>query len=187
MWADPEVTRYIGGRPFGVEEVWTRLLRYAGHWALLGYGYWAVIEKSSGRFVGEAGLADFHRGEVATRRRFDDRERPRLHDEPLGQPPPQQVRDVGMSTILGKCQQRFLKRIAAVGGVRAAIEQELGDHEMPLANREVDWRRVVVLDRRDGWRARGEPFDRAQVAVARGDEHGVDVVARDHRSIVERP
>jgi len=27
MWADPVVTRYIGGRPFTAEEVWTRLLR----------------------------------------------------------------------------------------------------------------------------------------------------------------
>jgi len=30
MWADPEVTRHIGGKPFSAEEVWTRLLRYVG-------------------------------------------------------------------------------------------------------------------------------------------------------------
>jgi RimJ/RimL family protein N-acetyltransferase len=61
MWSDPEVTRFIGGRPSTREEVWSRLLRYAGHWALLGYGYWALTERGSGRFLGEAGLADFHR------------------------------------------------------------------------------------------------------------------------------
>lgn len=61
MWADPLVTRHIGGRPFSEEEVWARLLRYAGLWALLGFGYWAVRERSSGRFVGEVGIADFRR------------------------------------------------------------------------------------------------------------------------------
>lgn len=61
MWADPLVTRHIGGRPSSAEEVWTRLLRYAGMWALLGYGYWVVRERETGRFVGELGFADFRR------------------------------------------------------------------------------------------------------------------------------
>jgi RimJ/RimL family protein N-acetyltransferase len=61
MWGDPLVARYIGGRPSTAEEVWARVLRYAGLWALLGYGYWVVRERASGRFVGEVGLADFHR------------------------------------------------------------------------------------------------------------------------------
>jgi RimJ/RimL family protein N-acetyltransferase len=61
MWADADVTRYIGGRPFTREEVWARLHRYVGHWSLLGYGYWTAHEKASGRFVGELGFADFHR------------------------------------------------------------------------------------------------------------------------------
>jgi RimJ/RimL family protein N-acetyltransferase len=61
MWADPEVTRFIGGRPFTGEEVWARLLRYVGHWKLLGFGYWVIRERTSGRFVGEVGFADFHR------------------------------------------------------------------------------------------------------------------------------
>ncbi len=61
MWADPEVTRYIGGRTFSEEEVWARTLRYAGHWAWFGFGYWLVEERSSGRFVGEVGLADYKR------------------------------------------------------------------------------------------------------------------------------
>lgn len=61
MWADPLVTRYIGGRPFAADEVWGRLLRYVGHWALLGFGYWTVRERSSGRFVGEVGFAYYRR------------------------------------------------------------------------------------------------------------------------------
>ena len=44
------------------EENWTRILRYAGHWALLGWGLFAIEEKASGRFAGEVGLADFRRG-----------------------------------------------------------------------------------------------------------------------------
>src|SRR4029077_6257721 len=40
MWADPIVTRHIGGRPFSEEETWARFLRYAGHWSLMGFGYW---------------------------------------------------------------------------------------------------------------------------------------------------
>ena len=61
MWSEPDVFRYIGGKPFTREEVWARLLRYVGHWAMLGYGYWVVREKQSGRFVGEVGFADYHR------------------------------------------------------------------------------------------------------------------------------
>src|ERR1700728_4453717 len=61
MWADPIVTRHIGGQPFSEEESWTRLLRYAGHWALLGFGYWVVHEKDSQRFVGEVGFLNARR------------------------------------------------------------------------------------------------------------------------------
>jgi RimJ/RimL family protein N-acetyltransferase len=61
MCADPEVTRYISGRPFTEEESWSRLLRYVGHWSLLGFGYWVVEEKAAGTFVGEVGFADYPR------------------------------------------------------------------------------------------------------------------------------
>lgn len=61
MWAHPEVARYIGGRAFTRMESWTKLFRYVGHWELLGFGYWAVVETASGRFAGEVGFADFHR------------------------------------------------------------------------------------------------------------------------------
>jgi RimJ/RimL family protein N-acetyltransferase len=62
MWGDPLVTRHVGGRTSTPEESWQRLLRSRGLWAVLGYGYWAVRETASGRYVGEIGFADFHRG-----------------------------------------------------------------------------------------------------------------------------
>ncbi len=62
MCSDPEVVRYLGGEPLSAEEAWNRILRYTGHWTLLGYGLFAVIEKASGRYVGETGIADYHRG-----------------------------------------------------------------------------------------------------------------------------
>lgn len=61
LWMDPEVTRFIGGRPSTQEEVWSRLLRYLGHWALLGFGYWVISEKETDRFMGEVGFANFRR------------------------------------------------------------------------------------------------------------------------------
>lgn len=61
LWGDPQVTRFIGGKTFGREEVWARLLRYLGHWAAAGYGFWQVRERKTGRFVGEVGAADFKR------------------------------------------------------------------------------------------------------------------------------
>jgi RimJ/RimL family protein N-acetyltransferase len=61
LWGDPEVAKHISGVPSTPEESWARMLRYAGLWGLLGYGYWAVIEKASGRFAGDVGLANFKR------------------------------------------------------------------------------------------------------------------------------
>lgn len=61
LWADPEVVRHIGGRAFSEEESWHRLLRYAGHWSLLGYGMWLAETREDGRFVGEVGLFEGRR------------------------------------------------------------------------------------------------------------------------------
>jgi RimJ/RimL family protein N-acetyltransferase len=61
MWGDEEVSRFIGGRPSTREEVWSRLLRYAGLWTVLGFGYWAVERQADRRFVGDVGFADFRR------------------------------------------------------------------------------------------------------------------------------
>lgn len=60
-WAAPEMAKINGGENPTTEMVWTRLLRYIGHWQALGYGYWAVIEKTTNLFVGALGFQDAHR------------------------------------------------------------------------------------------------------------------------------
>ena len=37
------------------------MLSYLGHWSLMSFGYWALEEKETGRFIGELGFADFKR------------------------------------------------------------------------------------------------------------------------------
>jgi RimJ/RimL family protein N-acetyltransferase len=61
MWGDPVVTRYVGGKPSTREEAWARLLRNVGHWSVLGFGYWVVRERGTGRFVGEVGFGELRR------------------------------------------------------------------------------------------------------------------------------
>lgn len=61
MWTDPEVVRFIGGKPSTEQQVWGRIMNYLGHWQLMGYGYWCVEEEASGQLVGEFGFADFRR------------------------------------------------------------------------------------------------------------------------------
>jgi len=61
LWTDPSVTRHIGGRPSTREEVWARLLRYVGTWALRGFGFWAIRDRETGTYLGEAGFLDLRR------------------------------------------------------------------------------------------------------------------------------
>ena len=61
IWKDPEVTRFIGGKPRAEEETWTKFLRTFGHWSVMGYGYWAVEEKATDALIGEVGFGDFKR------------------------------------------------------------------------------------------------------------------------------
>lgn len=61
LWRDPVVVRYTIGAESPPQRTWQRLLAYCGHWALLGFGYWAVVSRASGRYIGELGFADFHR------------------------------------------------------------------------------------------------------------------------------
>lgn len=61
MWSDPEIARHTIGAPSSEQRTWIRLLAYAGHWSLKGFGYWAVEEKTTGRYIGELGFADFKR------------------------------------------------------------------------------------------------------------------------------
>ncbi|GAA6182416.1 GNAT family N-acetyltransferase [Shimia sp. NS0008-38b] len=61
MWADPQVVAHISGVPSTADQSWSRVLRYIGHWQALGFGYWVIVDKADGSFLGEAGLADYHR------------------------------------------------------------------------------------------------------------------------------
>lgn len=61
-WADPRMTAFIGGEPRSRNVSWGKMLQGIGMWPLLGYGYWSFVERSSGRFVGNGGLAQFERG-----------------------------------------------------------------------------------------------------------------------------
>ncbi len=61
-WQDPEMVRHIGdGQPQSAEMSWARMTRHVGHWQLMGYGYWAVEEKQSGKLVGSFGIQQAHR------------------------------------------------------------------------------------------------------------------------------
>lgn len=64
IWRCPEVYRFITREPLQRQDAWLRLLRYSGLWDFLGYGYWAVEERGSGRYIGQLGFADFKRGLV---------------------------------------------------------------------------------------------------------------------------
>jgi len=61
MWTHPAVTKFILGRPSTQEEVWARLLRYIGHWAVFGFGFWIIEDRVTGALMGEVGFSDFHR------------------------------------------------------------------------------------------------------------------------------
>lgn len=61
MWADEDVTRFIGGKPSPREDSWRRFQTYVGHWALMGHGFWLIEDKVSGRFLGEGGFGTFKR------------------------------------------------------------------------------------------------------------------------------
>ncbi|NTI26859.1 GNAT family N-acetyltransferase (plasmid) [Rhizobium rhizogenes] len=61
FWKQEALTRFVGGEPPTREQTWARLLRHTGMWHLLGFGFFAIEERESGRFVGEAGFLDLHR------------------------------------------------------------------------------------------------------------------------------
>ncbi|KAA9339138.1 GNAT family N-acetyltransferase [Hymenobacter busanensis] len=61
MHQEPDFYRFLGGKPHSEEDVWRRMLSHTGHWAMLGYGSWAIEEKATGRFVGTVGFFDVQR------------------------------------------------------------------------------------------------------------------------------
>lgn len=62
LWSDEAVVAHIGGQQSSPEEVWARLLRYAGHWAHMGFGYWLIERRTDRAFLGEIGFAHLRRG-----------------------------------------------------------------------------------------------------------------------------
>ena len=57
LCADPKVTRYLGeGKPLTRAESWRHMAFLIGHWQLLGYGHFAVEEKTTGKFAGRIGF-----------------------------------------------------------------------------------------------------------------------------------
>lgn len=50
-----EISAFYGG-PCGREDAWRKFAVYPGHWSLRGYGPWALEEKTTGAYVGLAGL-----------------------------------------------------------------------------------------------------------------------------------
>lgn len=61
-WADPDLTAFIGGQPRSRQESWAKFAQTLGLWQLLGYSYWAFIDRDTGAFLGNGGLARFERG-----------------------------------------------------------------------------------------------------------------------------
>ena len=61
IWSDPQVTRFIGGKPLSREDTWRRSLAACGQWPYTGFGYWIAELKESGEVVGQVGFADFKR------------------------------------------------------------------------------------------------------------------------------
>lgn len=57
MCADPEIMRFLGDRkPMNRNQAWRHMASIVGHWQLRGYGFFAVEEKATGRFVGRVGF-----------------------------------------------------------------------------------------------------------------------------------
>lgn len=60
MWSDTEVTHHVmAGQISTPRDSWMRMLAYLGLWPLLGYGYWAVREKSTGEISAISALRIF--------------------------------------------------------------------------------------------------------------------------------
>ncbi len=54
---DPDVMRYVGDRRVPtLQESWRAVAGWLGHWAIRGYGQWAIEERASGQFIGRAGI-----------------------------------------------------------------------------------------------------------------------------------
>lgn len=64
MNADPEVMRYISGRPETRDETLAAVERVQHRWACIGYSWWAFIETGSGELVGAGAIQNLRRDSV---------------------------------------------------------------------------------------------------------------------------
>jgi RimJ/RimL family protein N-acetyltransferase len=72
MWQEPAFYQFLGGQPLPEEEVWTKMLRHLGIWALCDYGFWAVEEKATGHYLGVVGFGDWQRSIVPSLKGFPE-------------------------------------------------------------------------------------------------------------------
>lgn len=56
MMADPEVVEFLGTAPMDRADAWRQLAYFLGHEALRGWSNNAVVDRSTGRFLGRCGL-----------------------------------------------------------------------------------------------------------------------------------
>jgi RimJ/RimL family protein N-acetyltransferase len=57
LCADDELMRSLGREGgLSLEDAWREMAMLAGHWALKGFGHWALELRATGAFVGRAGL-----------------------------------------------------------------------------------------------------------------------------------
>ncbi len=59
IYADPQSMQYIGeGKTVSRSDTWRAIAAMLGHWALRGYGMWAIELKATGETIGRAGFID---------------------------------------------------------------------------------------------------------------------------------
>lgn len=57
LMQDADVMRYVGDRRVpNAQDSWRAVAGWIGHWALRGYGQWAIVERESRQLIGRAGL-----------------------------------------------------------------------------------------------------------------------------------
>ena len=59
IYGDAQTMEFIGGA-MDKDFVWRTLATFIGHWCMTGYGLFSAIEKSTGAFVGRAGIINPH-------------------------------------------------------------------------------------------------------------------------------
>ncbi len=62
IWQEPEVVRFTGGTPRSLPESWGRFLNTVGHWAVKGFGQWAITRRQDGALIGQTGFFHAMRG-----------------------------------------------------------------------------------------------------------------------------